>query len=101
MTQARGKTDTLEQLRVDLMYLANRQKALEDAFEALAHEIEAWSSFITEVHIRGGVNLIKHKRGDKYFKDSLKHTHKQTYEKFESVFKLIEGVRGGEEWHIT
>ena len=67
-----------EQLRVDLMYLAHRQKALEDA-------ISEWTEFMTVELLRQGVTLHKHKRSYAFFKRSLSETHKRNFEEQESI----------------
>ncbi len=72
--------DTIEQLREDLMYLAHRQRAFEDM-------ISEWSEFASKELIISHLNLIKYKKSIKYFQENLKLTHKQTYEKFEFIFK--------------
>ncbi len=75
-------TTELEQLRADLMYLARRQKALEDA-------ISEWSEFITRELLNCGIRLHKRQVGDHYFRESLKDKFKSDYEKFETLFKNI------------
>ena len=77
----------IEQLRVDLMYLAHRQRALEDL-------ICEWSTFVSAELIRSHLNLIKYKKSIKYFQENLKQTHKQNYEKFESIFAKLKEGRG-------
>ena len=72
----------LEQLRFDLMWLARRQKALEDA-------TSEWSEFMTVELLKNGIQLHKHKISDGYFKNSLKDKFKADYEKFESLFSTI------------
>ena len=71
-----------EQLRVDLMYLARRMKASEDA-------LEEWTEFMTMELLQNGIQLHKHKTSDRYFKESLKERFKDNYEKFESLFQGI------------
>lgn len=75
-------SDSLKQLRTDLMYLARRQKALETA-------IEEWSEFMTTELLKQGIQIHKHKISDRYFKFSLQERHKEYYEKFESIFLKI------------
>ena len=72
----------IEQLQVDLMYLARRMKASEEA-------IEAWTEFMTMELLQNGIQLHKHKTYDRYFKESLKERFKDNFEKFESLFQRI------------
>lgn len=80
-------SDSLAQLRTDLMYLARRQKALEDA-------ICEWTEFMTRELLRQGIKLEKYKTSNYYFKQSLKEKFKQDYEKFESLFLKIKQLFG-------
>lgn len=45
-----------------------------------------WSGLMHE-------EMEKHKKSDRYFQSSLKDTHKQYYEKFETLFKRVFGKR--------
>lgn len=80
-------SDSLKQLRIDLMYLARRQKALEDA-------ICEWTEFMTRELLRQGIKLEKYKTTNNYFKQSLKEKFKQDYDKFESIFSGIKKLFG-------
>lgn len=77
----------LKQLRADLMYLAKRQRALEDA-------LSEWSEFMTAELLKQGIRIHKHKISDKYFKFSLQERHKEYYEKFDSIFLKIKQLFG-------
>jgi len=66
----------------DVIYLGMRQAALEDA-------IEEWSEFITAELLKQGIRIHKNKRSFEYFKGTLNMTHKQNYERFESLFKYL------------
>lgn len=79
--------DSLKQLRTDLMYVAERQKALEDS-------ISEWSEFMTAELLKQGIRIHKHQISNRYFRSSLKETHKQHYEKFESLFLKIKQLFG-------
>ena len=72
----------LEQLRFDLMWLANRQRALEEA-------LSEWTEFITVELFKQDIKLFKHKKSYNYFRESLKDKFKADYEKFESLFSTI------------
>ena len=88
-----------EQLRADVMYLARRLKALEDAFwlqqdknaeliDALSKwnkDISQWSEFLTVELLKQGVIISKHKRSYGFFQRSLSETHKRTFEELESI----------------
>jgi len=80
-------SDNLEQLRTDLMYLAHRQRALEDA-------MCEWTEFMTQELLRQGIKLEKYKTSNNYFKQSLREKFKQDYEKFESLFLGIKKLFG-------
>jgi len=80
-------SDSLEQLRTDSMYLAHRQKALEDA-------MCEWTEFMTQELLRQGIKLEKYKTSNYYFKQSLREKFKQDYEKFESIFSKVNTLFG-------
>lgn len=91
-----GKMNELAQLRIDLQYLANRQKIIEDAVirieNALLEFNEAtseWSEFMTTELLRQGVRIHKNKKSFEYFRSTLSQTHKEYYEKFESLFLKV------------
>ena len=77
----------LKQLRADLMYIAHRQRALENA-------ISEWSEFMTSELLKQGIRISKHQISDRYFRSTLRETHKQHYEKFESIFLKIKQLFG-------
>lgn len=72
----------IEQLRIDLMYLARRQKALELA-------IEDWTEFMASELLRQGIQINKYKKSNEYFKQSLKDKFKADYDKFEALFLKV------------
>ena len=83
----------IEQLRYDLIYLAKRQRVIEDAvirMEDYLIETAEWTSFITTELLKQGIVIHKNKKSFVWFRSSLKETHRQTYEKFESLFKKID-----------
>ena len=83
----------LEQLRYDLIYLAKRQLIIEDAViraEDCLVETAEWTSFITAELLKQGITIHKNKKSFVWFRSSLKETHRQTYEKFETLFKKID-----------
>lgn len=93
--------DKLLQLQTDITYLAKRHKIiedgvirLEDALLAYAEEVNEWSEFLTKEMLRQGVSIHKNKRSFEYFRSTLNQTHKQNYEKFESVFLKIKQLFG-------
>ena len=88
--------DELTQLKVDILWLAQRQKVMEDAViqieDALLEfnkAISEWSESLTKEMLKQGVTIHKNKRSFEYFKSTLSETHKQYYEKFESLFSTI------------
>ncbi len=62
-----------KELFVDIMYVAKRQKALEDA-------ISEWGQFITEEILKTAMSTMKL---DKKTKDSLKYTFKKRVYKYD------------------
>ncbi len=83
----------IEQLHYDLIYLAKRQRVIEDAvihMEDYLIETAEWTSFITTELLKQGIVIHKNKKLFVWFRSSLKETHRQTYEKFESLFKKID-----------
>ena len=80
---------SLRQAYNDIFFLAERHVALEDA-------IAEWSEFLTAELLKQGVRNIKDKKGLEYFKKSLSHTHKQTFEKLETLFKIIKSEKGSD-----
>ncbi len=74
--------DSIEQLRVDLMFLAKRQRSLEIA-------IEEWSEFITTEILRCGLSSIKDNKNLASFRGYLKDKFKEDYEKFEILFSKV------------
>lgn len=74
--------DTIETLRNDLMYLARRQKALED-------DIGEWTEFMTTELLKQGIVILKDKKSLDYFKKGLQFTFKENYEKLESLFSTV------------
>lgn len=88
--------DTLEQLKIDLLYLAKRQKVIEDAVinleDALLDfnkKISEWSEFMVAELLKQGIQIHKYKRSHDYFKESLKDKFKADFEKFETLFGAI------------
>ena len=88
----------IDQLKVDLIYLAKRQKViedsvinLEDALLAYAKEISEWSEFLTKELLKQGIQVNKYKKSHGYFRESLKEKFKADYEKFEILFSAIKG----------
>jgi len=77
----------LTQFQFDLLWLAKRQRALEEA-------LEEWTEFMTRELLRQGIKLEKYKTTNNYFKQSLKAKFKQDYEKFESLFSGINTLFG-------
>jgi hypothetical protein len=80
----------------DILYLAKRQKIiedavirLEDALLALNKDISEWTTFVNSELFKQGVTIHKNKKRFEYFRSALKETHKQNYEKFESLFRKI------------
>jgi len=93
--------DELGQLKVDIIWLAKRQKIIEDAVIHLEDTllefnkaIAEWSEFMTTELLKQGIQIHKHKISDKYFRNSLKETHKRHYEEFESILLKIKQLFG-------
>lgn len=87
----------LEQLHTDLIYLAKRQKIIEDAvirtedaLITLNKDISQWTEFMSTEFFKQGITIHKNKKTFTWFRSSLKETHKQNYEKFESLFRKID-----------
>lgn len=101
-------TNDIEQLQIDLLWLAKRQKVIEDAVIKIEDEVtktadfliarnkadDEWSEFITYQTLLRHVELHKHKKSDIYFKESLKGHWKENFEKFESLFQKINQLCG-------
>ena len=93
--------DKLTQLETDLLYLAKRQKIIEDAvcrieyaLQEFNQSIAEWSEFMTIELLKQGIVIHKNKTSFEYFRNSLKDTHKEHYEKFESLFLKIKQLFG-------
>ena len=86
--------DSLRQLRTDVMYLAHRQRALEDA-------MCEWTEFMTRELLRQGIKLEKYKTTNNYFKQSLREKFKQDYEKFESLFLGVNTLFGNKKRKVN
>ncbi len=91
------ESKTIKQLQTDLIYLAKRSKILEgaiirleDALLAYAKESSEWSEFLNKEMFRQFCIIHKNKKSFVWFRSSLKETHRQTYEKFESLFHKID-----------
>ena len=87
----------IEQLRYDLIYLAKRQRVIEDAvihmedaLIAYNKDMSEWTKFIAIEVFKQAITTHKNKKSFNYLRSSLKETHKQNYEKFESLFKKID-----------
>jgi len=99
--------DSIKQLRVDLIYLAKRYKIIEDAFIKLEDETVAivaalfdwekglneWTDFITTELLKQGISGYKDEKALEKFKGSLRYKFKADYDKFESLFSKVEGMR--------
>ena len=88
----------LEQLRIDLQHLAQRQKVIEDAIINLEDGLvdffdstREWSEYLSKLVFKQEGTIFKNKKAFEWFKSSLSETHKQTFEKFESLFAIIKG----------
>ena len=93
--------DNIKQLQTDLMYLAQRQKVIEDAViqieDALliwGKETSEWSEFLTKEVLKQGIGFFQNKRELNNFKKSLTYKFKEDYEKFESLFLKIKQLFG-------
>ena len=81
----------------DIIYLAKRQKIiedavirLEDAFITYNKDIGEWTEFVSAELFKQGIKIHRHKKSFEWFRSSLKETHKQNYEKFERLFHKID-----------
>ena len=86
--------DNIEQLRTDLMYLAQRQKVIEDALLIWGKEMSEWSEFLTKEVLKQEVGFLRNKQEQNNFKKSLTYKFKEDYEKFESLFLKIKQLFG-------
>ena len=93
------KPDTIEQLRADLMYLARRQRVIEDAvisiedgLLAFLKETKEWQEFISMEIFRQYCIIHKNKKSFEYFRSTLRETHKQNYEKMESLLTRVNSL---------
>ena len=71
---------TIDLALKDILYLGKRVKALEE-------DLQEWTEFMTTEMLKNGVRIHKNKTSFEYFRKSLNNTFKQTYEKFEGIFK--------------
>lgn len=91
-----------KQTEIDLLYLAERIKVLQDAvirtegaILELGHDLSEWSKFLTVETLKQSVQIHKQQKSDRYFRNSLKERHKENYEKFESLFLKVKQLFGG------
>lgn len=91
----------LKQLRTDLQFLAERQKIVEDAVTRIEDALLLYNELANESfkfmfceYFKVYSDLRKHIKSDRYLREALKETHKQNYEKFESLFLKIKQLFG-------
>jgi len=83
----------------DLIYLAKRQKIIEtavinieDALLAFGKDISEWTEFVNTELFKQGITIHKNKKSFEYFRSSLRETHKQNYEKMESLHSRVNSL---------
>ena len=77
----------VEQLRADLIYLARRQRAIED-------ELTEWSDYLTQEILRQALDTIKDREGLGKFKGYLSQKFKSDYDKLEGLFSKVNLILG-------
>lgn len=89
----------LDQVYKDLIYLAKRQRIIEDAvigietaLVKLEKDISEWTEFMNTELFRQGITIHKNKKSFEYFRSTLRETHKQNYEKMESLYKRVNSL---------
>ena len=91
--------DKQTELQNDLLYLAKRQRIIEDAviniedgLLAFLKETKEWQEFISMEIFRQSSIIHKNKKSFEYFRSTLRETHKQNYEKMESLHTRVNSL---------
>lgn len=89
----------LDQVHRDLIYLAKRQRIIEsavinieNALFAFSKDIGEWTEFMNTELFRQGITIHKNKKSFEYFRSTLRETHKQNYEKMESILARVNSL---------
>ena len=87
MASPKGREMSEKQLKADILWLAKRQRALEDA-------ISEWSEFMTAELLKNGIRIHKHQTSDRYFKHSLQENFKKFFDGREDILLKIKQLFG-------
>lgn len=89
----------IDQVNRDLLYLAKRQKITEDEIVILRdvildflNETKEWREFMSTEIFRQYCIIGKNKKSFEYFRGTLRETHRQNYEKMESLYTRVNSL---------